>query len=49
MFSEVVDGSASTEITFVEPGEYRLRVQASDGDKLTDAFVDVTATQSASR
>jgi hypothetical protein len=32
MFSEVVNGEATTEITFSAPGEYQLRVQASDGD-----------------
>lgn len=41
MFSEVVNGEATTEITFAEPGEYQLRAQASDGAKVTDAFVTV--------
>jgi hypothetical protein len=41
MFSEVVNGSATTEITFTEPGEYQLRAQASDGDKVADAFFTV--------
>lgn len=41
MFSEVVNGSAITEITFTEPGEYQLRVQASDGRESVYEFVTV--------
>lgn len=41
IFAEVVNGSASTEITFTEPGEYQLQVHAFDGGKSTYEFVTV--------
>jgi len=41
MFAEVVNGRAETEITFSEPGEYQLRVQAFDGGKSSYAYVSV--------
>lgn len=40
-FAEVVNGSASTEITFTVAGEYELRVQAYDGGKSSYAYVTV--------
>lgn len=41
MFSEVANGSAATEITFTEPGEYQLQVRAFDGGASTYEFVTV--------
>lgn len=41
MFSEVANGSAATEITFTEPGEYQLQVRAFDGGNSTYEFVTV--------
>jgi hypothetical protein len=41
MFSEVANGSAATEITFTEPGEYQLQVRAFDGGTSTYEFVTV--------
>jgi len=41
MFAEVANGSATTEITFTEPGEYQLQVRAFDGGKSTYEFVTV--------
>ncbi len=40
-FAEVENGAATSRITFTEPGEYRLRVRASDGALSTDEFVTV--------
>ena len=40
-FTEAVNGSATTEITFTEPGEYQLQVRAFDGGKSTYKFVTV--------
>lgn len=40
-FSEVKNGTATTQITFTEPGEYQLRVQAFDGGKSSYAYVTV--------
>jgi len=41
MFAEVANGSATTEISFTEPGEYQLQVRAFDGGKSTYEFVTV--------
>jgi hypothetical protein len=41
MFAEVTSGSATTEITFTEPGEYQLRVRAFDGGKSSYEFISV--------
>jgi len=41
IFAEAVNGSATTEITFTEPGEYQLQVRAFDGGKSTYEFVTV--------
>jgi hypothetical protein len=41
IFAEPVNGSATTEITFSEPGEYELRVEAFDGGKSTVEYVTV--------
>lgn len=41
LFAEVENGSASTEITFTERGEYQLQVRAFDGGKSTYEFVTV--------
>ena len=40
-FTEAVNGSATTEITFTEPCEYQLQVRAFDGGKSTYKFVTV--------
>lgn len=40
-FAEVENGSASTSITFSEPGEYQLQVRAHDGGKSSYKFVTV--------
>ena len=40
-FAEVENGTATSRITFTEPGEYRLRVRANDGQLSTDEFVTV--------
>ena len=39
--AEAANGSATTEITFTEPGEYQLQVRAFDGGKSTYEFVTV--------
>ena len=41
IFSEAANGSATTEITFTEPGEYQLQVRAFDGGKSTYEFVTI--------
>lgn len=41
IFAEVVEGQATTEITFSEPGEYELRVRAFDGGKSTYDYIRV--------
>lgn len=41
IFAEAANGSASTEITFTEPGEYQLQVRAFDGGKSTYEFITV--------
>jgi type II secretory pathway pseudopilin PulG len=41
IFAEASNGSATTEITFTEPGEYQLQVRAFDGGKSTYEFVTV--------
>lgn len=41
MFTEVVNGTATTEISFSEPGEYQLRVRAFDGGKSSYEFISV--------
>ncbi len=41
LFSEVNNGSATSEITFTEPGEYQLQVRAFDGGKSTYEFISV--------
>ena len=41
LFAEVSNGSATTEITFTEPGEYQLQVRAFDGGKSTYEFISV--------
>lgn len=41
IFAEVDNGSATTEITFSEPGEYQLKVQAFDGGKSTYEYITV--------
>lgn len=41
IFAEASNGSATTEITFTEPGEYQLQVHAFDGGKSTYEFVTV--------
>ncbi len=41
LFTEVVNGSAATEITFTEPGEYQLRVQAFDGGKSSYKYMTI--------
>lgn len=41
MFTEVASGSATTEITFTQPGEYQLRVRAFDGGKSTYEYITV--------
>ncbi len=45
MFAEVVNGKSTTEITFSEPGEYQLRVQAFDGVKSSYETVSVNVLQ----
>jgi hypothetical protein len=40
-FTEVVNGSATTTITFAKPGEYELQVRAFDGGKSSYEFVTV--------
>ena len=40
-FTEVENGSATTSITFSEPGEYELQVRAHDGGKSSYEFVTV--------
>lgn len=41
MFADAVNGNATTEITFTEPGEYQLQVRAFDGGKSTYEFITV--------
>lgn len=41
-FAEVENGTATTTISFTEPGEYQLRVSAHDGDLSTEELVSVT-------
>jgi hypothetical protein len=41
IFAEVANGSATTEITFTEPGEYQLQVRAYDGGKSSYEFISV--------
>ena len=41
LFNEVVNGTASSQITFTEPGEYQLRVEAFDGGKSSIEYVTV--------
>lgn len=41
IFAEAANGSATTEITFSEPGEYQLQVRAFDGGKSTYEFITV--------
>jgi len=40
-FAEVVNGQATSEISFSEPGEYQLKVRAFDGGKSTDEYINV--------
>ena len=40
-FAEVENGSATTSITFSQPGEYELQVRAFDGGKSSYEFVTV--------
>ncbi len=40
-FAEVENGSATTSVTFTEPGEYELQVRAYDGGKSSYEFVTV--------
>ncbi len=40
-YAPVESGGATSRITFTEPGEYRLRVTAFDGQLSTDEFVTV--------
>lgn len=41
MFAEVINGSATTEISFREPGEYQLQVRAFDGGKSSYELISV--------
>ncbi len=41
LFTEVLNGSTRTDITFSEPGEYQLQVRAFDGGKSTYEYVTV--------
>lgn len=40
-FAEVENGSATTTVTFTEPGEYELKVRAFDGGKSSYEFIEV--------
>ena len=41
VFGEVLDGQATTEIEFSEPGEYQLKVHAFDGGKSAYEYISV--------
>lgn len=45
MFAEVINGSASSEIVFAQPGEYQLRVRAHDGGKSAYQYITVNVQQ----
>ena len=42
MFALAEDGTAATEATFTQPGEYTLQARAHDGARSTYEFIDVT-------
>lgn len=42
MFAMVEDGTAATEATFTQPGEYTLQARAHDGARSTYEFINVT-------
>jgi hypothetical protein len=44
MKSAVVDGKASTTVTFTEPGNYTVRAYADDGILLDELDINITVT-----